>query len=135
MHYLPKSLIRTSYWIRENVRGAYSTDGRKMKPRHLVENCSPFYGTQILSTVFSTAQHWHLSWVRRVHSTSSHPISLIHVLTIFSHLFLGLSSTPYVFIFFYALVIFLPYHLFGLITLIISCAGKKKSGKYIKNYI
>jgi hypothetical protein len=35
-----------------------------------------FYGTRMSITVFKTARHFSLSWVKLIHSISSHPISL-----------------------------------------------------------
>jgi hypothetical protein len=40
----------------------------------------------------TTARHWSTSWVRWIQSTRSHPISLIQILILFSHLRLGLTS-------------------------------------------
>jgi hypothetical protein len=52
------------------------------------------YGTLIFVTMFTTACHWSLSWVRCVQSTPCHPRSVRSVLILCSHLLLGLTSVP-----------------------------------------
>jgi len=50
-----------------------------------------YYGTRRFITVFTSAHHWSLSWVRCLFSTPFHPVSLILVLVSF-HICLSLSS-------------------------------------------
>jgi hypothetical protein len=47
------------------------------------------------NTVFTTACHWSLSWVRCIHSLPSHPISLGSVLILLSHLRLRRQCVPF----------------------------------------
>jgi len=42
--------------------------------------------------VFATARHWSLSWARFIQSTPSHTTSVRSILTLSSHLLLGLPS-------------------------------------------
>jgi hypothetical protein len=51
-----------------------------------------FYKTNRFITVFTRAHYWPLSWARWIQSTPSHPISLRSILTLSSHLCLGLLS-------------------------------------------
>jgi hypothetical protein len=51
-----------------------------------------FHRTRRFITVFTTARHWSQSWTRCIQSTPSHPISLISILILSSHVRLGLAS-------------------------------------------
>jgi hypothetical protein len=48
--------------------------------------------TRKFSVVFTRARHWSLSWIRRIQSTPSHPISLRSILISSSHLRLIIPS-------------------------------------------
>jgi hypothetical protein len=58
----------------------------------LLENFPAFYGTRMFITVFTRALHWSLFWARSIQSIPSHPISLRSILTLATHLRLGLPS-------------------------------------------
>jgi hypothetical protein len=49
---------------------------QKLTVTQPVKQMPAFYGTRKFITMFTTARHWSLSWVRCIQSTSSHPISL-----------------------------------------------------------
>jgi hypothetical protein len=51
-----------------------------------------FYGIRSFMTVLTNNRHWSLSWDRCIQYTSSHPISIISILILSSHLRLGLPS-------------------------------------------
>lgn len=53
------------------------------------------YWTQTFITEFTTGSHQPLSWTRRIHSTLSHPISLLSILILSSHMLLGLFPSAY----------------------------------------
>jgi hypothetical protein len=58
----------------------------------LVKKFLAFYGIRKFITVLTRTRHWLLSWATCVHSTSSHPISLLSIQILSSHLRLGLPS-------------------------------------------
>jgi hypothetical protein len=58
----------------------------------LLKNFPTFYGTRRFITVFTRALHWSVSWARSIHPIPPHPISLRSIVTLSSHLRLGLFS-------------------------------------------
>ena len=64
----------------------------KLTGPQLVKKFRWFYGTRRFITVFTTARHLYLSWVRPIQATPSQPISRRFILILSSHLFLGLPS-------------------------------------------
>jgi hypothetical protein len=59
---------------------------------YLVKKFPSFYDIQRVFTLYTTAHHWLLSWVRRNQATPSSVISLMFNLTLSSHLRVGLPS-------------------------------------------
>jgi len=51
-----------------------------------------FYGTRWFIALFSRVHHWTLPWASWIHSTPSHPVSLISSVMLSSYLCLGLRS-------------------------------------------
>jgi hypothetical protein len=88
--------MHSYYWCTASLKWSITTWGgvllENLRVTHLLKNFPAFYETQRFVTVFTTARHWSLSWVRRIHSTTSQPISLTSILILSSHLRLGLSS-------------------------------------------
>jgi hypothetical protein len=62
----------------------------KLLVTQLLKWSAAFYGTRRFITLFTTALHWFLSWVRWIQSKNSHHISLRSILILFSHLRLGI---------------------------------------------
>jgi hypothetical protein len=58
----------------------------------LLKKFPALYGTQTLTTKFTRALHWSVSWARCIHSIRPQPISLISIPILYSHLRLGLPS-------------------------------------------
>jgi hypothetical protein len=58
----------------------------------LLKNFPAFYGNRRLTTVFTRAIHWSLSWARSPQSIPPHPIFLRSILILSTHLRLGLPS-------------------------------------------
>jgi len=106
----------------------------------LVKKFPAFYVTRRFIILFPRAHHLSLFWVRCIHSTPSHPVSLRSILILSSHLRLGLPSGlfPAGFVprILYVFIIFLiratwPAHLIlpDLITLIIFGEAYKRDKK------
>jgi hypothetical protein len=66
----------------------------KLTVTQLVKKLPAFYGTRMSITVFITARHWSLSWVRWIQSIPSNLISLRSILIscIYSQVFQVVSS-------------------------------------------
>ena len=64
----------------------------KLTGFHLVKQFPTFYGTRKLITAFTSASHLSLSWASSIHSITPHPIFWESILTLSSHLRLGLPS-------------------------------------------
>jgi hypothetical protein len=58
----------------------------------LVKKFSAFYGTQKFRTALTSARHLSLFWASPIHSSHPHPTSWSSILTLSSHLRLGLPS-------------------------------------------
>jgi hypothetical protein len=58
----------------------------------IVKNFPAFYGIRKFITVFTTARNSPLSWARCIHSTPSHPISILSILVLRSHPHLDFPS-------------------------------------------
>jgi hypothetical protein len=58
----------------------------------LLKNFPTFYGAQSFITMFTRTLHWSLCWARSIQSIPSHCISLKSILTLSTHLRLGLPS-------------------------------------------
>ena len=85
--------LNNNYYVRNSKRLNYlyriqshETDGSQ-----LIIKLPASYGTRRFVTVFTTAHYISLSWTRLIHSTSTHPISLIPII-LYPHLHLGLPS-------------------------------------------
>ena len=65
---------------------------QKLIGSQLVKKFPAFYGTRKFITVLTRSRHLSLSWARSIHSMPSHSTSWRSILTLFSHLCLGLPS-------------------------------------------
>jgi len=59
-----------------------------------VKRVPVFHGTQRYITVFATAHHLYPQWIQHSQSMLSHPMFWISTLTLHTHLYLGLPSSP-----------------------------------------
>jgi hypothetical protein len=87
----------------------------------LLKNFPEFYGTRRFITIFTRALHWSLSCARSIQSIPSHHISLRSILTLSTHLRIGLPSGLFFFLTFLPMsyILFSPIRAGG--PLLISC--------------
>jgi hypothetical protein len=64
----------------------------KLTSSQLVKKFPAFYGTRRFITAFTSSRHLSLSWVSPIQSIPPHPTSWRSILTLSSHLYLGLHS-------------------------------------------
>jgi len=64
----------------------------KLTSFQVIKKSPSFYGTWTFITTFTSAYHLSLSWARSIQSVPPHPASWRSILTLFSHLPLGLPS-------------------------------------------
>jgi hypothetical protein len=80
------------------THGEMITNFMELSPSWEAANCATtqelpaFYGTRRFITVFTRALHWFLSWARSIQSIQSHSVFVKLILTLFTHLLLGLPS-------------------------------------------
>ena len=72
-HFQYSCALNTTNTSKLTTRGRVLLEKLIVPP--LLEEFSAIYRTGRFITVFTTARHWSLSWVRRIHSTTYHHIS------------------------------------------------------------